>query len=142
MDKSFPGHSDGVSRSVLGRRIDLGDPYLAAFLRNELHGPTERLCVLYARTDKRWCYAACFSQGHNASVAVRLRVLVELGIRENATSFLIAHGHPSGRWLPSARDIEATRKILDVAGAIDLELIDHLIIAQNCIFSMRTGRPL
>lgn len=142
MDKSFPSRSGWILRSVLGRPVDLGDPSLAAFLRNELHGPTERLCVLYARADKRWCYASAFSQGHNASVAVRLRALVELGIRQNAASFLIAHGHPSGRMVPSERDIEATRKILDVAGALDLELIDHLIIGHNCIFSMRTGRPL
>lgn len=142
MDKSFPSRSGGISRSILGRRVDLSDPCLAAFLRNELHGPAERLCVLYARTDKRWCYAARFSQGHNASVAVRLRILVELGIRQNATSFLIAHGHPSGKVAPSGRDIEATRKLLAVAGALDLELIDHLIIAHDCIFSMRAGRPL
>ena len=128
--------------SIIGRPADLHDRHLSAFLRSQLGGPTERLCALYAGSDRRWCYATSFTQGQGAGVAVRLRVLIELGIQHNAGSFLVAHGHPSGRANPSEQDIAATRRLLTIANAIDLFLLDHLIVAGNCVFSMRTGKAL
>lgn len=142
MDNSSSDCAPGATASIIGRPVDLHDRHLGAFLRSQLDGPTERLCALYAGGDRRWCYATSFTQGQGAGVAVRLRVLVELGIRHNAVSFLVAHGHPSGRADPSVQDIAATRKLLTIANAIDLFLLDHLIVAGNCVFSMRTGKAL
>jgi len=135
-------NSTEITRRIIGRPVDLRDPYLAAYLYNELGGPIERLCVLYARTNGQWCHVTAYSQGQSAGVATRIRSLVEIGIHQNAERFLIAHGHPSGIAYPSSQDIEATRKLLSVSSAIDLELIDHLIVGENSIFSMRTGRTL
>jgi len=40
------------------------------------------------------------------------------------------HNHPSGDPAPSAADVQVTRQLRDAAKAIDIELLDHVIIGR------------
>jgi DNA repair protein RadC len=40
------------------------------------------------------------------------------------------HNHPSGDPAPSAADIQVTRQLREAALAIDISLLDHVIIGQ------------
>jgi DNA repair protein RadC len=52
------------------------------------------------------------------------------------------HNHPSGEVKPSATDIEETRRIGYILTNLDMQLEDHLIVAENKIFSMRGAKLL
>jgi len=44
----------------------------------------------------------------------------------NASTFILAHNHPSGRLAPSLQDKKVTRKILKLSQLIEIPIRDHL----------------
>ena len=67
---------------------------------------------------------------------VYLREIVSRCLLCNASKLIIAHNHPSGMIQPSANDILFTRELNSVLGKLDIELRDHLIIADNMCHSI------
>ncbi len=77
------------------------------------------------------------SSGTSSSASVNIRKIIEETLRTKAAFIAIAHNHPHGDSLASSEDIEATRRINEAMGLIEVELIDHIIVAENCAVSMR-----
>ena len=50
---------------------------------------------------------------------------------------IILHNHPSGEPTPSREDRLITRRIQDAGALIGIELLDHIIIGNNCYVSFR-----
>ena len=71
------------------------------------------------------------------SAALDLRKLVENAILNNVSSVVLAHNHPSGIALPSPEDYAATDRAKAALGAIDVELADHIIVADGEFVSMK-----
>lgn len=55
---------------------------------------------------------------------------------------MIIHNHPSGNPKPSLEDIEATKKIYEIASQLDIEVIDHLIIGRNKFYSFQSNKVI
>ncbi|MEP5938061.1 MAG: JAB domain-containing protein [Erythrobacter sp.] len=77
--------------------------------------------------------------GDAASLSIRMRELFSHALQLDARGLVIAHNHPSGHCQPSARDIASTREIVKFAKAVDIALLDHLIITPTRAYSMRAG---
>ncbi|MCU6454827.1 hypothetical protein LPN01_12135 [Sphingomonas sp. A2-49] len=99
-------------------------------------GPLERAAVLYLDPEWRFLGRADFA-GSADSVAPPLRTVVGEALRLGASALVLAHGHPSGTIAPSAADLAYTRLLGRVAAAVDLRLVDHLIVAGGRIASLR-----
>lgn len=54
----------------------------------------------------------------------------------NASACVVIHNHPSGNLVPSETDKRLTKKWQQFAKLIDIEILDHLIIAENGYVSM------
>lgn len=80
--------------------------------------------------------------GSPGSVVPRARLVFSRALAFGATGLLIAHNHPSGRCRPSSDDMAATNRIRDIASALDIVLLDHLILTWDKVYSMRLGRHL
>jgi DNA repair protein RadC len=50
---------------------------------------------------------------------------------------IIAHNHPSSDPNPSPEDILVTRQIVEAGKLLDVEALDHLVLAGNRYVSMR-----
>ena len=72
----------------------------------------------------------------NASLISPRELFVE-ALQKNAVSIILLHNHPSGDPTPSKEDILVTRRIRDAGELIGIELLDHIIIGDNCYFSLR-----
>ena len=48
----------------------------------------------------------------------------------------LAHNHPSGLALPSPEDALATRRIAAALDAVDVTLVDHIVVADGDYVSM------
>jgi DNA repair protein RadC len=59
------------------------------------------------------------------------RVLDEPG----ATSLILCHNHPSANIQPSPSDIQLTKKLVFAGKALDIKVLDHLIIGGHDYFS-------
>ena len=76
-------------------------------------------------------------EGSVNSAAVPIRRIVEMALGANATSVVIAHNHPSGVAVPSNEDIQTTRRLAMALSAVEIMLIDHMVVADDDFVSMR-----
>ena len=76
-------------------------------------------------------------EGSVNSAAVPIRRIVEMALGANATSVVLAHNHPSGVACPSGEDQLTTKRLANALAAVDIELVDHLVIADGDYVSMR-----
>lgn len=65
------------------------------------------------------------------------RKIVEITLAHNATSVILAHNHVSGIALPSNADLATTRKLFLVLRDLGVNLVDHLIFADDDMVSIK-----
>ena len=64
-----------------------------------------------------------------------IREILQVAIRKNAPSIIVAHNHPSGSIRPSDQDKAFTRNLVIAASATGITCFDHIIIGDNTYFS-------
>ena len=74
-------------------------------------------------------------EGTVDSSAVYPREIMEEALRHHASSLIFVHNHPSGDPEPSACDREITRDLVLAANFMQLKVLDHIIIGNNCFYS-------
>ena len=72
----------------------------------------------------------------NASLISPRELFVE-ALQKNAVSIILLHNHPSGDPTPSKEDVLLTRRIRDAGSLIGIELLDHIVIGNNCFVSLK-----
>jgi DNA repair protein RadC len=75
--------------------------------------------------------------GAAASVTFPIRKMVEGALQCAASQVILIHNHPSGKAEPSEADRHFTRQCGRVLSAIDIELLDHVIVAREGWVSFR-----
>ncbi|MEM2918861.1 MAG: DNA repair protein RadC [Candidatus Altiarchaeota archaeon] len=74
--------------------------------------------------------------GLNESI-VHPREVFKEAIKESANSIILVHNHPSGDPMPSKDDIEITKRLIEVGKLVGIEVLDHIIIGNNCYKSLK-----
>jgi len=69
--------------------------------------------------------------------AVYPRRVIESALRRSASAIVIAHNHPSGNTTPSEQDKLTTRAIVLAATTVGIEVVDHLVVSADSVFSFR-----
>jgi DNA repair protein RadC len=72
----------------------------------------------------------------NAST-IRTSELFHNAVRENCPAVIVIHNHPSGEPEPSNDDIIATEHIVKGGKALDIEVLDHIIIGNQKYVSLK-----
>jgi len=70
----------------------------------------------------------------NASLITPRELFIE-ALQKNAVTIVIMHNHPSGDPTPSEDDILTTKRIKIAGEYIGIQLLDHIIIGNNCYIS-------
>ena len=124
--------SSGAHEAILSDTEQAGAYFLDLFLG-------EREEKLYeACLDAKGRLLACHlvAEGDTESVQLNMRKIVENALKCGASSVLLAHNHPSGVALPSADDVQTTQRIAQALHAVDIVLIDHIVVAEGDYISM------
>ncbi len=58
-------------------------------------------------------------------------------VKSGAVNLILLHNHPSGDPTPSCDDIAVTRRIRDAGDMIGICLLDHIIIGDQCYYSLK-----
>ena len=103
--------------------------------KERFHAMFFDLAGLFARDER-------FGVGEQSKLHLPLRSLFTSALAHGARGMIVAHNHPSGDCRPSSRDETATARIAQIANALGIELIDHLIVTPRAVFSMRAGECL
>ena len=116
-------------------------PYLQALLAVS-DMVEERFHAVFLDGDRGYLDDGELGQGNVSNMAIRMRDLFARALALGARGLIIAHNHPSGDCRPSQHDLDATRRLAEIASALDIELIDHLIFTREKVYSMRAGGKL
>jgi len=126
---------------VLAQSLKCGPVYqssqeLYTYLNYSMRGlGNEIFRVLYLDGANRIIETLDVTGGIPNSVAVFPRKVLEYSIRYQATSMLLAHNHPAGNPLPSRKDKMLTRDLVFLGKALQVEVLDHIIVGDNNHFS-------
>ncbi len=75
------------------------------------------------------------SKGGITKVIVDPRIILKDAILHHASGIILAHNHPSGSIKPSLSDVQLTQKLQKAAELMDIEILDHIIIAGDNFYS-------
>lgn len=75
-------------------------------------------------------------EGTVNSTPITVKKVVAMAVNSNATGVILAHNHPGGVALPSRSDLRATEKIYKALELINIQLCDHIIVADDDFVSM------
>ncbi len=90
----------------------------------------EKFWVLCLNRKNRLLKQVEVTSGTATSSLAHPREVFREAIRQGATAVVCVHNHPSGDPAPSAADVQVTRQLRDAAKAVDIELLDHVIVGR------------
>jgi len=76
-------------------------------------------------------------KGGRHGVVVDSLMVVRPAVVHACSGIILCHNHPSGALRPSNADIAVSKKVAEGAKFLDIELLDHLIITVDGVYSMR-----
>lgn len=97
--------------------------------------PHEEFWVLFLNRSNRIIDKLKISQGGTSGTVIDVKIILKHAIEKLASSIIICHNHPSGNKAPSNADDSITRKLKDAAVLFDIQVLDHIIIADMEYFS-------
>lgn len=71
------------------------------------------------------------SKGGISGTVTDVRIILQAAIIANASGLIVCHNHPSGNLNPSESDSKITQKIKEAGNLMDIQLLDHLILAPE-----------
>ena len=105
---------------------------IAAYFQPIVSGlAVEKLWVLCLNRKNRLIKRVEVTSGTATGSLVHPREVFRSAIREAATAVVCVHNHPSGDPAPSSADLQVMRRLREAAQAVDIELIDHLILGTK-----------
>lgn len=93
--------------------------------------------VIFLNASNKILFYDEINRGIVNKSAVYPRKIVELALKYNATSVIVAHNHPGGSCVPSQNDIIATEAITKALKTVDISLLDHLIVTDKNHYSFK-----
>ncbi len=96
----------------------------------------ENFVVVLLNTKNEVLGAPLISVGTLSQALVHPREVFKPAIRASAASVVLAHNHPSGSAEASREDREVTGRLVEAAGILGIEVLDHVIVGDG-FFSMK-----
>jgi len=105
---------------------------LQAYARAALaHRPREQFRVLFLDNRNTLMADEWVADGTVDHAPVYPREVVRRALEISASAMVLVHNHPSGDPTPSRADIEMTRKVVDAAGVLGLQVHDHIVVGRD-----------
>jgi DNA repair protein RadC len=97
--------------------------------------PHEEFWVLLLNRAQRLIKKKRISEGGVSGTVADPKIIFKLALEELASGVIVVHNHPSGNLSPSQSDIDLTRKLKEAGKVMEIQLLDHLIIAGRKYYS-------
>ena len=120
-------------------RSQMVKDYISAQLRRESR---EVFAVLCLDNALNLIHYEVLFVGGITSCSVCIKAVLRHALSHSATQLIVAHNHPHTDATPSAADTHLTTRLLQAAELLDMQLVDHIIIGRNDVFSYAENRLL
>lgn len=98
--------------------------------------PNEEFWVLLLNRANRVIKKQRVSAGGVSGTVADPKIIFKLALEELASGVIVAHNHPSGNLQPSQSDLDLTRKLKESGKFLEIQLLDHIILAGNRYLSL------
>lgn len=115
-------------------RLDVASPYIAS---NFLGLKEESFYLFCINAHGNMKSRFLLNRGIEDRALLSIQTLMVEVLRADPHAVLVAHNHPGGTLRPSQADIEATHAIINALTVLHVPLVDHLIVANGKVVSMR-----
>ena len=120
--------SQQAGEAPLLNRADL----IAAHLQPLVVGlAVEKFWVLCLNRKNRLVKRVEITSGIATASLAHPREVFRAAIQEAASAVVCVHNHPSGDPAPSAADVQVTRQLREASKAVDITLLDHVIVGRT-----------
>lgn len=99
--------------------------------------PYERLQAIFLDGRGRALAEETVSHGSVLETPIYPREILRRALELGSAALILAHNHPSGDPQPSRGDVAATRRLVEAAALVGVEVRDHLVIARSGWSSFR-----
>jgi DNA repair protein RadC len=97
--------------------------------------PHEEFWILLVNRANRVIKKVQISQGGVAGTVADPKIIFKLAVENLASGIILAHNHPSGNLTASQADINLTQKLKEGAKLLEMQVLDHIILAGQKYFS-------
>ena len=103
----------------------------------QAYAPKEQFRILFLDKRNQLIADEVQQQGTVDHTPVYPREVVKRALELSATAIILVHNHPGGDPTPSRADIEMTKRIVDVARGLGIEVHDHIVVGRDGHASLR-----
>lgn len=93
--------------------------------------PKEEFWILLLNRANRVIKKKRISEGGVSGTVADPKIIFKIALEELASGLIVAHNHPSGNLQASQSDIDLTRKLKEAGKFLEIQLLDHLIVANQ-----------
>jgi len=97
----------------------------------------ETLAALFLNPRSRPIRARVLTTGTDRATICDPRQILRTALEAGASAVVLAHNHPSGDCEASPEDIQSTRIVARACSTVGIALVDHLILTDHEVTSMR-----
>lgn len=91
----------------------------------------EIFVVLLLASNNKIIDDTIISEGILSASVVTPREVFQAALMSNAAAVILIHNHPSGNIQPSREDLNLTKQMVEAGKAMNIPVLDHIIIAGN-----------
>ncbi len=118
------------------------DALFALFDQQLSHIDHEELWAVYASRSGRILQKVLIGEGGVDGAPADIRKIVRPALQYMASNVALCHNHPHSIARPSQQDREVTRQAVKALALFDIQLVDHIIIADGSFYSFRANGEL
>lgn len=100
----------------------------------------EQCWVLYLNRSNFVVGREKLFNGGLSETVLDAQVIVRRALEQRASAVILVHNHPSGNPRPGASDIQGTQGLRRALAALELSLLDHIIVSDGYYFSFAEDR--
>jgi len=97
--------------------------------------PHEEFWVILLNRANRMMKKKKVSEGGVSGTVADPKIIFKFALEELASGVIVVHNHPSGNLAASQSDIDLTKKLKEAGKFLEVQLLDHLIIAGQKYYS-------
>ncbi len=142
-----------ISALEIGRRRKNSDPDQKIKIHSSqdafdfIHGDLidldhEEFWIILLKRNNEVILKQQVSRGGVSGTVVDSKIIFKKALEETASGLILVHNHPSGSLRASKEDTALTKKIKEAGRSLDINLLDHLIIANNSFYSFADENSL
>jgi DNA repair protein RadC len=135
-----------VAALEVGRRREMAAPLQKAAIKgaSDVHEllaplladlPHEEFWILLLNRSNKVIGRECISTGGVSGTVADVKIIFKRALEHLASNIILCHNHPSGNLKPSHTDEVLTRKVAQAGEVLDIQVLDHVIIAETGYFS-------